>query len=133
MKVLVVGEGGREHALVWALGRSPKVKELHAAPGNAGIGECAICTSIDAEDGAGLAAYATANGIDLAVIGPDGALAAGVVDMMEQAGIPAFGPTQAAARIEYSKSFAKKLMADEGIPTGEFAEFTGVADARDYL
>lgn len=133
MNVLVVGEGGREHALVWALSRSARIGSIHAAPGNAGIGELAQCVDINAEDGKALAEFAVERGIDLAVIGPDGALAAGVVDDLEAARIPAFGPNRAAARIEYSKAFAKALMQEEGIPTADYAEFTDLGEARAYI
>lgn len=133
MKILIVGEGGREHALVWALHRSPSVQALYAAPGNAGIGQVAECVPIGAEDAEGLAAYAEAHRIDLTVVGPDGALAAGVVDQMMARGIKTFGPTRAAARIEWSKSFAKKLMEDEGIPTAAYASFSDINEAKAYI
>ena len=133
MNVLVVGEGGREHALVWALSRSPRIGRIYAAPGNAGIAKLAQCVDINAEDGAALAAFAVKSDIDLAVIGPDGALAIGVVDDLERVGIPAFGPNRAAARIEYSKAFAKALMQEEGIPTADYDEFTNLEEARAYI
>lgn len=133
MNVLVVGKGGREHTLAWALRRSPLVEKLYAAPGNPGIDALGECVPIAPEDASGIAGFARDNGVDLVVVGPDGALEAGVVDAVERAGIRAFGPTRAAAEIEWSKVFSKQLMREEGIPTAEFAVFTDVDAARGYV
>ncbi len=133
MRVLVVGEGGREHALIWALSQSPSIGAMFAAPGNAGMAQMAECIPIGSEDGESLAAFAVEQQIDLAVIGPDGALAVGVVDQMHKRGIRSFGPTQAAARIEYSKAFAKQLMIEEGVPTAAYRDFLDIDEAKSYV
>ncbi len=133
MNVLVVGKGGREHALAWALRRSARVENLYAAPGNPGIAALGACVSIAPEDADGIAGFARENGVDLVVVGPDGALEAGVVDAVEGLGIRAFGPTRAAAEIEWSKVFSKQMMAEEGIPTAAFAVFSDVEEARAYV
>lgn len=133
MNVLVVGKGGREHALAWALRRSTLVENLYAAPGNPGIAALGACVSIEPEDAEGIAGFARNNGVDLVVVGPDGALEAGVVDAVESLGIRAFGPTRAAAEIEWSKVFSKQMMREEGIPTAAFAVFSDVEGARAYV
>lgn len=133
MNVLVVGKGGREHALAWALNRSPLVDTLYAAPGNPGIATLGECVPIASEDIAGISGFAHDHGIDLVVVGPDGALAAGVVDAVEDLGIRAFGPTRAAAEIEWSKVFAKQLMREDGIPTAAFEVFSDVGKAQKYI
>ena len=117
MRVLIVGSGGREHALAWKLSRSPLLDELHAAPGNPGIAALGECHPVRADDGEGLLGLARALGIDLAVIGPEAPLVAGVADELRHAGVAAFGPSAAAARIEGSKSFAKEVLAAAGVPT----------------
>jgi len=115
--VLIVGSGGREHALAWKLSQSPMLEELHAAPGNPGIAALGTCHPVRAEDGEGLLELARALEIDLAVIGPEAPLVAGVADELRHAGVTAFGPSAGAARIEGSKSFAKDVLAAAGVPT----------------
>src|SRR5690606_25488532 len=114
MKVLVVGQGGREHALVWKLSQSPRVSRLYCAPGNAGIAELATCVPIGDTDIEGLVRFAKEEGIDLTVVGPEAPLVAGVVDRFEEAGLRIFGPRREAALLEGSKSFAKEIMAKYG-------------------
>jgi len=133
MKVLVVGGGGREHAIVDALRRSPQVGKVYCAPGNAGIAAEAECVPIRETEVEALRDFAAANGVALTVVGPEAALAAGIVDCFRAAGLRIFGPTRAAARIESSKEFAKKLMAKYGIPTAEFRAFDSYDEARDYV
>jgi phosphoribosylamine---glycine ligase len=117
VRVLVVGSGGREHALAWRLSRAEEPVELHAAPGNPGIAELGACHPVRPDDGEGLLALAHELGADLVVIGPDAPLVAGVADVLRQGGIAVFGPSAAAARIEGSKSFAKEVMQAAGVPT----------------
>ncbi|TML21331.1 MAG: phosphoribosylamine--glycine ligase [Actinobacteria bacterium] len=119
MKVLLVGSGGREHALAWKLSQADELTELHAAPGNPGIAGLGSCHPVRAEDGEGLLALARALDIDLVVVGPEAPLVAGVADELRHAGIPVFGPSAAAARIEGSKQFAKDVMRAAGVPTAE--------------
>ncbi|RPF47079.1 phosphoribosylamine--glycine ligase [Thermodesulfitimonas autotrophica] len=133
MKVLVVGGGGREHALVWKISQSPRVERIFCAPGNAGIAQHAACVGIKAEDVAGLLDFARREGIDLTVVGPEAPLSAGIVDAFEAAGLRIFGPRQAAARLEASKVFAKELMLKYGVPTAEAAIFDAPADAIRYV
>jgi phosphoribosylamine---glycine ligase len=117
VKALVVGTGGREHALALALSRDPAVTEVHAAPGNPGIGAVATLHDVDPMDGPAVAALATAIGADLVVVGPEAPLVAGVSDAVRGAGIACFGPSRAAARLEGSKAFSKEVMASAGVPT----------------
>jgi phosphoribosylamine--glycine ligase len=119
VEVLVVGSGGREHALAWKLAQSPRLGELHAAPGNPGIARIGACHPVRADDGEGLLALATELGIDLVVIGPEAPLVAGVSDVLRHHGLAVFGPSAAAARLEGSKSFAKEVMRTAGVPTAE--------------
>lgn len=120
MKILVVGSGGREHALVWKIRQSPHVKKIYCAPGNGGIAGLAECVPLKADDVAGLLDFAQHRLIDLAVIGPEVPLAAGIVDAFEHAGVKVFGPRLKAAQLEASKQFAKDAMARFGVPTAAF-------------
>jgi phosphoribosylamine--glycine ligase len=133
MKVLVIGSGGREHALVWKIAQSPLVKKIYCAPGNAGISEQAECVNIRAEDVKSLLDFALENKIDLAVVGPELALTLGIVDEFSKKGIKIFGPARYAARIEGSKVFAKEIMKRYGLPTSNFKTFTERDSAVDYL
>ncbi len=133
MNVLVVGSGGREHALAWKLRQSPLLGELYCAPGNPGIEREAECVAIDAMDIDALIEFARTHDVALTVVGPEMPLAAGIVDRFANAGLRAFGPTAAAARLESSKAFAKDLMTRYGIPTARYAEFSDAAQARDYV
>jgi phosphoribosylamine--glycine ligase len=119
VKVLVVGSGGREHALAWKLSRSPRLSELHAAPGNPGIAAIGVCHPVRPEDAEGVLALARQLDIDLVVVGPEAALVAGVADLLRQGGVPVFGPSRAAAEIEGSKRFAKQVMQAAAVPTAE--------------
>ena len=133
MKVLVVGGGGREHAIVHALSKSNKVTEIYAAPGNAGIAKLAVCVNIKDTDVENIVAFAKDEGIDLVVVGPEASLSVGVVDELTKAGIKAFGPTKDAAQIESSKNFAKELMAKYNIPTAAYETFTDYDKALEYV
>lgn len=133
MKVLVIGSGGREHAIVDALTRSPQVEQIYAAPGNAGMAAQAECVAIRETEIEKLAAFAKENGVELTVVGPEVALAAGVADCFKAEGLRIFGPSKAAARIESSKEFAKELMAKYNIPTAGFKAFTDYAEAKAYV
>lgn len=133
MKVLVVGSGGREHALVWKIAQSPLVKKIYCAPGNAGISAQAECINIKADDIPGLLDFASKNKVDLTVVGPELPLTLGIVDEFSKKGLKIFGPTKDGARIEGSKVFAKELMRRYGIPTAEFRTFTERNEALDYI
>ena len=133
MKVLVVGSGAREHTLVWALARSPRVNELYAAPGNAGTAQLAQNLDVKAEDTDGLLKTARELRIDLTVVGPEAPLAAGIVDKFIASGMAIFGASRAAAEIEWSKVFAKELMARHGIPSAGGASFSEYEKAREYV
>ncbi len=130
MKVLLVGSGGREHTLAWKLGQSARLTELLAAPGNPGIGRHARCLPIKDHDIDGLCDLAAREGVDLTVVGPELPLSLGLADRLRERGLAVFGPSQAAARLESSKVFAKDLMARYGIPTARFRAFTEAASAR---
>jgi phosphoribosylamine--glycine ligase len=132
-KVLVVGSGGREHAIVDALSRSPQVAKIYCAPGNAGIGLQAENVPLKDTDVEGLKAFALANAIDLTVVGPESALAAGLVDAFREAGLAVFGHTRAATRIESSKEFAKEIMLKYGIPTAAYRSFSSYDEALAYV
>jgi phosphoribosylamine---glycine ligase len=133
MKVLVVGSGGREHALVWKISQSPKVTAIYAAPGNAGIAQLAECVAIKADDIPGLLVFAKSKAVDLTIVGPEGPLSMGIVDEFEKAGVRAFGPSGKAAEIEASKRFSKDLMKKYNIPTAAYGVFTNKADAEAYV
>lgn len=133
MKVLIVGSGGREHAICWKLAQSPKVTELFCAPGNGGIAQIATCVNIKATDVDAMVAWAKENSMDFVVVAPDDPLALGMVDAMEAEGIPAFGPRANAAIIEASKAFSKELMAKYHIPTAKHQAFTDFAAAENYI
>jgi len=133
VKVLVVGSGGREHALVWKIAQSPRVSKVFCAPGNAGIGRQAECVAIDALDTPALADFAQRESVDLTVVGPEAPLVAGIADEFRRRGLRIFGPSKAAAALEGSKVFAKMLAARHGIPTAAFAVFDDYEHALNYL
>ncbi|MBO7282156.1 MAG: phosphoribosylamine--glycine ligase [Alistipes sp.] len=133
MKVLVIGSGGREHAIVDALSRSPRKPKIYAAPGNAGIASLAECVAIKDTEADKLLAFAQENNIELTVVGPEAALAVGVVDKFRAAGLKIFGPTKAATEIESSKDFAKRLMKKYDVPTADYATFSDFDEAMAYV
>ena len=133
MKVLVVGGGGREYAIVDALGRSPQVTKIWCAPGNAGIGRIAENVPLKDTDVEGLKLFAVSQGVDLTVVGPEASLAAGIVDAFREAGLKIFGHTKAATAIESSKEFAKRLMDKYGIPTASYRAFSDYGEALSYV
>ena len=133
MRILVVGGGGREHALCWAIAASPLCDRLYCAPGNAGIAREATCVPIGAEDVGAQVAFARDEAIDFVVVGPEAPLVLGLADRLDEAGIKVFGPSAAAAELEGSKGFMKDLCAKYGIPTAAYARFTDAADAKAYL
>jgi phosphoribosylamine--glycine ligase len=133
MKVLVVGGGGREHALVWKLARDSRRPQVFCAPGNAGTAESAVNLNIGAEDVPAIVAWAKANRPDLTVVGPEAPLCAGLVDAMAAEGLRVFGPSKAAAQLEGSKVFAKEVMTAAGVPTARSSAFTEAAKAIDYV
>ena len=132
MKIMVVGGGGREHTLIWALKKSPKVTEIFALPGNGGIAKDATCVNIGAKDIEGITKFAKENAIDFAVVAPDDPLVLGAVDALHAIGIPCFGPNKAAAIIEGSKAFSKDLMAKYNIPTATYKIFNDAEKALEY-
>ncbi len=133
MRILIVGSGGREHALAWAIQASPLLTQLFVAPGNAGTSALATNVPIAVQDLDALVQFAVSERIDLVVPGPEGPLVAGIVDRMQDAGIRCFGPTQAAARLEGSKAFTKAVCEAAAIPTARHEEFTGAADAQAFI
>lgn len=135
MRILLIGGGGREHALAWKLAQSPKVEKLYAAPGNPGIAQLKKCECIDInlDDLEGVADYAEEKSIDLTVVGPEAPLVAGLADVFKRRGLPVFGPSKAAAQLEGSKAFAKELMAKYNIPTAFFKICEDIASAKAYV
>ena len=129
MRVLLIGSGGREHALAWALSASPLLSQLYVAPGNAGTCDIAECVDLDPSDHSAIVSFCRGRNIDLVVIGPEAPLVAGLVDDLERAGIRAFGPSKAAAQLEGSKGFTKDLCREAGIPTAAYRSFTDRAAA----
>ena len=133
MNILLLGSGGREHALAWKMAASPLAERLYCAPGNAGIAREAECVALDIADHGAVIAFCREHGIDLVVVGPEAPLCAGIVDDLEAAGIKAFGPTRAAARLEGSKGFTKDLCRANGIPTAAYERFRAADPAKTYL
>lgn len=133
MKVLVIGKGGREHALVHAVSRSGRVKKIYAAPGNPGMAKLAECVNIADSDVEGLTAFAKEQEIDLTIVGPEATLSLGIVDAFQAQGLKIFGPTKDSAQVESSKDFAKRIMAKYGIPTASYQTFDNKADAIGYV
>ena len=133
MKILVIGSGSREHTLVWKIKQSSLVKQIYAAPGNAGIAELAECVDIKADDLAGLLKFAKEKEIDLTIVGPEAPLVAGIVDEFQKVDLKIFGPTKAAAQLEGSKVFAKEFMAKHNIPTARFKILSDAEEAKKYI
>ncbi|WHZ33924.1 phosphoribosylamine--glycine ligase [Sagittula sp. MA-2] len=133
MNILILGSGGREHALAWAALQNPKCDKLIVAPGNAGIAQIAECARIDIEDGGVVAEFASDNAIDLVIVGPEAPLAAGVADRLREAGLSVFGPSAAAARLEASKSFTKEICDACGAPTAAYGHFTHADAAKAHI
>lgn len=133
MNILLLGSGGREHALAWKIAASPLVTNFWCAPGNAGIAHDAECVGLDVADHGAVIAFCKTNAVDLVVVGPEAPLAAGIVDDLAAAGIKAFGPTKAAARLESSKGFTKDLCREGGIPTAAYERFSDADQAKAYI
>ncbi|MFP6654662.1 MAG: phosphoribosylamine--glycine ligase, partial [Myxococcota bacterium] len=133
MKILVVGGGGREHALVWKLKQSARKPEIFCAPGNAGIGRIAHLVEIGATDIEKLGEFAKKEGIDFTIVGPEGALCLGIVDHFEAMGLSIFGPSKAAAELEGEKAYAKEIMTKHSIPTAAYRTFTDASKCLTYL
>src|SRR5271154_5757635 len=133
MNILLLGSGGREHALAWKMAASPLADKLYCAPGNAGIAREAECVALDLADHKAIIAFCRGHAIDFVVVGPEAPLVAGAVDDLEAAGIKTFGPSKLAARLEGSKGFTKDLCRANGIPTAEYERFTSLTPAKDYL
>ncbi|WP_323776154.1 phosphoribosylamine--glycine ligase [Leisingera sp.] len=133
MNILILGSGGREHALAWAVMQNPKCDKLIVAPGNAGIAQIADCAALDIENGGAVAAFAEENAIDFVIIGPEAPLAAGVADRLREAGLLVFGPSEAAARLEASKSFTKEVCDAAGAPTAAYGHFTDAEAAKAHV
>src|SRR3954469_2111029 len=132
MNILLIGSGGREHALAWRLAQSPECGRLFVAPGNPGTAQCGTNVVVDAADHGAVIAFCRLQGVGLVVVGPEAPLVAGLVDDLTAAGIRAFGPTRAAARLEGSKAFTKGLCAEFGIPTAAYRRFTEAEPAKEY-
>lgn len=133
MNILILGGGGREHALAWAVMQNPKCDRLIVAPGNAGIAQIADCAALDIEDGGAVVTFAGENAIDFVIVGPEAPLAAGVADRLREAGILVFGPSAAAARLETSKNFTKEICSAAGAPTAAYGHFTDADAAKAYV
>src|SRR5450830_876591 len=133
MNILILGSGGREHALAWKMAASPLSEKLYCAPGNAGIAREAECVALDLADHKAVIAFCRSSKIDLVVVGPEVPLCAGIVDDLEAAGIRAFGPSKWAARLEGSKGFTKDLCTANKIPTAAYGRFKNAAAAKDYV
>src|SRR2546429_4040966 len=133
MNILLLGSGGREHAVAWTIAASPLVTRLWCAPGNAGIAREAECVALDIADHAAVIDFCKGKAVDLVVVGPETPLAAGIVDDLASAGIRAFGPSKQAAQLEASKGFTKALCSEFGIPTGAYGRFANAADALAYV
>ncbi|ATG40226.1 phosphoribosylamine--glycine ligase [Phaeobacter piscinae] len=133
MNILILGSGGREHALAWAVMQNPKCDKLIVAPGNAGIAQIADCASLDIDNGGAVAAFAEENAIDFVIIGPEAPLAAGVADRLRDAGLLVFGPSEAAAKLEASKSFTKEICDAANAPTAGYGHFTDAVAAKAHV
>ncbi len=133
MNILILGGGGREHSLAWAVKQNPKCDRLIVAPGNAGIAEIAECADLDIEDGGAVAEFCAEQAVNFVIIGPEAPLAAGVADRLDEAGVLCFGPSEAAARLEASKRFTKEICDAAGAPTAAWARFTMAEPAKDYV
>ena len=133
MNILILGGGGREHSIAWAVKQNPKCDRLIVAPGNAGIAQIAWCAALDICDGATVAGFCIENNVDMVIVGPEAPLAAGVADAVRDSGILCFGPSSAAARLEASKAFTKEICDAAGVPTAAWARFTTVAEAKTYI
>ncbi len=133
MNILILGSGGREHSLAWAVMQNPKCDRLIVAPGNAGIAQIADCAALDIENGGAVVSFAEENAIDFVIVGPEAPLAAGVADRLREAGVLVFGPSAEAARLEASKSFTKEICDAAGAPTAAYARFTEADPAKAYI
>src|SRR5437899_11453889 len=133
MNILLLGSGGREHALAWKIAASPLVTKLWCAPGNAGIAKDAECVALDITDHPAVIDFCKKNAVDFVVVGPDAPIAAGIVDDLNAAGFKAFGPTKAAGRLESSKNFTKALCRVHNIPTAAYEHFTDAGAAKAYI
>ena len=133
MNILILGSGGREHSLAWAVMQNPKCDRLIVAPGNAGIAQIAECAALDIEDGGAVVSFAEENAIDFVIVGPEAPLAAGVADRLREAGVLVFGPSAAAAQLEASKSFTKEICDAAAAPTAAYARFTEAEPAKAYI
>src|SRR3954468_11009627 len=133
MNILVIGGGGREHALAWRIAQSPRVARVYVAPGNAGTAHDDALVNVPIAEIADVIAFAQSSDISLTIVGPEAPLAAGIVDAFRDASLRIFGPTRAAAQLESSKDFAKAFMQRHGLPTAAYATFTDARDARAYV